>query len=384
MSPENKEKKKRGKRENPGESRAHILLMLAKNPGEKYTNISKHFRDNLGIHTRKPIDDQFKIIETEKVVSRKPVIEIGDDHCRISRSINKTFHAFKYTYDLLKKQGLLNEFMSSLYYDEYIDTDDFKVKFAFNIFKTNLLAVNEIIKSPQDCNKLIKAIKGKPLFKYTEPQPDLEARDKEYRQTLLDFLDKLKNNDTSDVMVNTYHTLTADLSGPNIDEQLDTIIARIKLEKELGTRAGLTLDSLLSYILGELLPEHEWANISKMLKVSPRAIEFAINPVYPDANISASIASLIFNKRIDPVLFTATLDHDITNMESQNMSPACNIIKSYFIIDNTENKLIKKDNFNEIMDGLMTQKMTTKILTRDGKIEILADEAVAKLKTEQK
>lgn len=380
-------KKTRGKCERPDVHRAKILLYIAQHPDTKITDIRDHIIKELGIGTRGSVDIQLNKLIEDKVVCKKDIIKISNDHCRYLYAIYDTFHAFRSSYDLLSIQGHQRAFMESPYFEAYLMTNDFRRKFAFNTLKNGLLKVDEQLKSEDSYRKILENVesspfqvseethnqnlakrpKDEPLKKYEEILQGIYKRGRDDHEQFLKNIKALGAGDTSNQFVRKYDALIQDIKQYEADELSEAITARLNSI----SYEGMIIDheKFQTYLATLMLPDHECDNIVRMLKLSPLAINYALAPSYPDPELLAYITGYMINEHVEPSLFKNIAGYDITSLnEGENVSPMYAIIKYRFITDLTSNTLIKSQSYNDILTKILSQHKEIRIRTANGDI----------------
>jgi len=322
-----------GKRLNPNVNKAHILLYIACYPDTEFSGIRKHIYGTLNLTTRKPIDIQLDALVNEKIILRTPKSKGEKGYYLNYYQVKNTFHAFKTTYELLKRQGLKTEFMKSKYYRDYVNSDDFLNKLPLNFFKQNILDLHKRIKDDEKRKQFIKEIKQNPhtrtisntIVEYQNNPllniPDLQWQNEikfkepisnlanvktrsEIKKTInlkykvIRAINKISQSKGDDPIANAFLSLVETLNNTTIDEFYDIYRERFGYMAK-GQSLPTDMERHFRHVRDLFVPDGKEQDLTKILLQSPSAIDFVLNSKYYNRFIIHSLIEYYFKPESD-------------------------------------------------------------------------------------
>jgi hypothetical protein len=354
--------------------RAEIVWQIASYPGIRKRSLAEQARNSLNISNDAPLENQLKWLMEKDIIYN----ESANDGLRSypgSYYICQTYKAFTYSYELFKKRKSQKEFLKTIYYIEYTSSRDFLSKILLNIFKNSLLELNDYIEH-NGLKSIIGQVKSMPLIVTAEEwkirlkNKPASMPEEEYRRYLQEIdeleaqahkkflrnLHSLEANDVSDEFVNDYKRLIGELKNNDVDA-LPAVMA-----SRLGQMNNISFGPCNEFLADYMLPDFEQANISLMLSLSPSAIEYALNPKYPSPSLLASLASLMLNSIVPPGFFRPIVKYDIETLYNGDVSSIYSVIKSIFISDLMNDRLIVKKGAENLINEIFSKRRTIKII----------------------
>ncbi len=351
-----------------------IIWQIASYPGIKKRPLIEQARRTLRLTSDEPLETQLKWLTEKGIIYSEPASSGAKTGPAASYRICQAYNAFTYSYDLFKKRNCQKDFLKTMYSIEYTSSRGFLSKLLMNIFKASILELNDQIER-EGLKNMIEQIKGKPMIVTAEEwrarmknRPE-SMSEEEYRRYLQEVdeikrqahkkfvrsLRHLENNDASDEFVTSYKLLISDLKNNDVDA-LPAIIA-----ERLGRAGNPEFGSYDGFLADYMLPDYEQTNISLMLSLSPSAIEYALYPKYPSSTLLASMASLMLNTVVPPEFFKPISQYDIEALYNGDVSPLYSVIKSAFIYDLMNDRLIVKRGAEILINEIFARKRIVRI-----------------------
>lgn len=323
-------KRGRGKRLNENVTKAQILLYITEHPDTPQSNIRKEVETTLNITTRKPIDKQLSILEEEGIVVKTQQFKGDKGYYENCFNVNKSFKAFKTTYDLLKKQGFTTKFLQSPYTNDYTSSDEFPAIISVHVCKEIIPRLFDRFKNADNYNELME--ESKDLLQ----NEDMKARK--------ELLDQILQNDKSNFVSGITIEFLDSLKQHSVDELYDSmdILKPGTLEK-MGDLEMFSMILIINVFMDILVPSDETELIVKMIKSSPSAIDY-----------------LLSLENTNPLIFNQILMKYIGYRYGQENiigeSPITVILKSAFIQDFVSGKVIYSKELDSVLDQIFTPK----------------------------
>lgn len=322
----NRRKRKPQQREAVGKTKAYIILCLL--DGEKdRTEISEYLKTHHNIINRSNVKDHlYGLVEMG-------LIEQGDKSPGKPRPyhIPKGFDALKNIFLFLRDQGMEAELLQTGYFNEAIESKDFRMKLIINAFKEMLLAIyQEMLNDNSTRDEADKELKAHEND-LEELNKILALQEKTISQQMDDYFqirDSVKTNDENNIRSQRFKLIINTLENNTVDQLYEgtlKLVDRIKKDKNAPS------EEVLRSITDYLIPEKEKDKINDILRMSPSANEHILNI---KAHNSASFMGLLFTY----LLYTVKAEQD--NVKLMDDSPIVRILKAAYIIDHSNGKTL--------------------------------------------
>lgn len=362
-------KRSRGETNQKGETKALILLYIASKGTAQTDDIREYLKNKekgLRIKTKNLVYKHLKELETNGFIKRIPKSNNQADAFQIQEG----FENFKNTYHFMQDLELELDLISTPYYSQYLESDEFIVKLVLNTFKESILRVYEDITQDFDAEEFekyeeqhdeeLKAIKEKiPL---TIEGTDFFAHGK---KTAMEIRESLKNGD-KDNRHAVFKMILQEVQNNGIDTLHDKLIELI--ERNENRNKNISPDQALKIITGFFIPQHERGTISNIFKTSPLAIEYVLdignhspitflgillNYFFAVASFDTKkIELLSSNLRLTPAEYDYLMNY--SNIEGD--SPLVRLIKSAFIIDYFDDNILKNSFSDDLLNEIISIK----------------------------
>jgi hypothetical protein len=355
--------------------RMEILWQIASYPGIRKRPLVEQVRNSLSLSSDSPIESFLKWFTENGIVSSVSVRDPSRPY-QGCIYISPTFKAFMYAYELFCKRGCQKEFMKTIYFIEYTSSRDFITKVLLGIFKSGMLELNAfvegnglkgVIESVRTPPRIVTAeewkrrMENKPASMaddvYRKYLEEIDAAEEQSRKKFMRDLKALESGDLSSPFTGEYRQLIAELKGNDLDA-LSVALAK-RLNRQNSTEFGSCSEFLADY----MMPEYEQSNLSLMLSLSPSAVEYMLKPKYPSTTLLSTVAGLMLNEAVPPSFFAPVTKYEVESLYSGDVSPLYSVIRSYFIADMMNDRLIIGKGAEGVINEAFSKKRIVKVTT---------------------
>jgi len=319
-------KRKRGKKNPHGMTRALILLYILEKGIAPTSEIRDYFKTKdkkLNIKSKSPIYNQIAKLEESGFIEAVGKVDRGYEK---SYRAKEGFDNLKSIFNFLKEYSLEGELLKTDYYNRVITDEGFNAKILINTFKELYLRLVDEVQNNQDDREetLIEIEKASKDFPIIEGKSALD-----YAIGNFDRRDSYQKGDQNDAYVKRRKLIIDTLTNNSVDQLYALLLGVIDSVKH--DKNALSIDVVKS-VISKFIPDDEKENVITILKVSPSANDYLLN-------IGKFSPIDFFGILVTFFLYTQQREGERTSVES----PIIRILNSALIMDYANGEAITQD-----------------------------------------
>lgn len=280
--------RRRGERDEEGATRAAILLFLADNGEQSFTEIRLYIRDQCNVRSPKNLRIHLAGLVKACLVTRESHGPGKADTYRL----DKSYRGIKALFGFFKRLQRENEIMLSPHFREYISSQDFQQKVILSIIRTCILRAGVKVMSPY---------REEWLAMQTGYMPD------ELGGPVREWVHAVRDSDETNVFKRNFSDLLARYRTDDIDA-IHSMFFRLLDEYRQLNSLYASRDYMI--MVNEfILPAQYREKAFAMLRLSPAACDYVLNrmadnPLFPTPKLMGQVVEFL-------VLFPEVYDFTI-------------------------------------------------------------------------
>jgi DNA-binding HxlR family transcriptional regulator len=327
-------KRRRPSQKEPvGRTKSEILLFISDNPKASLTDIRSNLKTSFNIRNPKTIRKHLSDLSNDNLIQRVKVGRgLSDEYF-----LNESFDSLRNSFNYLKERGFALQFLKSQYFTKFIESDYMFVAIVYNVLHYMYTGILELLLEDTKYQSLLDEAQVSGELNLIEQLK--ETRKELFEPYNIGSLTDLKNKSP------------------------DSFISFISTEED----SLFTKQSVIN-ILDSFIPAIQKRQLLTILKTSPSALDFVLNPKFKRPEILFGVAVQFFLSAVvknpNKLVKLAALGQDKSLAEKDKIgilkeivdfsdvitdNPVVTILKSLMIADELNGSIIENDDSSKIL-----------------------------------
>ena len=260
LEPMSEKPRHRGERDEEGATKAAILLFLADQDVQSFTDIRLYLRENFNIRSPKNLRIHLSKLEKRGLLSR---CSNGQGKANTYR-LEKSYRGIRALFNFFRKLNRENEIMTTLHFRSYASSRNFEQKVILNIFRTCILRIGENVSSQQ-------------WQEWAAAQTSSTQEDG--RLPIWEWIRQVRSGDISNVYYRNFRDLRERYEIEDIDA-IHSMFLRLMAEYRV-IDPHYTSEEYMTIMVNEfILPSSYRERTFAMLQSSPGACDYILNRMH--------------------------------------------------------------------------------------------------------